>query len=277
MVEEKAYAKINLTLEIGKKREDNYHEIKTIMMPLNLYDELTFEKMESGILLLDNSLIKMEDNFVYKAAKLFLDTYNIKSGVKITLIKKIPSEAGLAGGSADAAATFRGLNELFSLNKSLDELASLISLLGSDMPYCIYNELSLCSGRGEIVKLLKIKYKKYFVLLIKPPFGLSTKAVYNEYKESLEDKSKKHESLIRALKINDIELMRHSMFNDLESPAFLISPELKKIKNHISLNYTVRMSGSGSTLFVISKKKEELLRLKEELNPYYDTILTSFL
>ena len=139
MIEEKAYAKVNLALEVGDTNEDGYHLVKNVMVPIDLYDTLTFERLDSSIILLDNTNIPYEKNLVYKAAKLFLDTYKINSGVIINLVKNIPSEAGLAGGSSDAACALRGLNKLFNVNASLEELANLGAKLGADVPYPVYS------------------------------------------------------------------------------------------------------------------------------------------
>lgn len=254
MIQERAYAKINLGLEVGQTRSDGYHEMNTIMVPIDLYDELTFElKEEEGIMLIDDTSINPEDNFVYKAAMLFLQTYKIDKGVIITLKKNIPSEAGLGGGSADAAATLRGLNRLFRLDVSLDELANLSKQLGSDMPFCVYQTLAYCTGRGEIVNLLDIPYKHFDVAIIKPPYGLRTKDVYDGYTlGEINIHKEQFEGIKLALTSGDLDLLGQSIFNDLEEAAFNIRPNLQLLALKIKdMGLVCQMTGSGTALFAI--------------------------
>jgi 4-diphosphocytidyl-2-C-methyl-D-erythritol kinase len=277
MVSEYAYAKVNLALYVGDTLPTGYHEVKNIMVPVDLYDSLTFEVLNKEIILLDNTKIDVEKNLVYKAAKLFIDTYNIKSGVLINLDKKIPSEAGLAGGSSDAAATLRGLNRLFNLDKTLDELAQLGAQLGSDVPYCVYQKACLCVGTGTECKLLDVSYDKWPILLVKPPFGCSTKDIYKTFDPNKESLESRIDKVIEALKENDLEKLNQNMFNDLETPAFEIVKELKKIKSIMSESVHTMMSGSGSTLFSISKDVEVLEELKKKLSKYNFVCLTKLL
>lgn len=277
MIEEKAYAKINLTLDINELRNDNYHEIKTLMVPVDLYDTLQFEKLDQGILLLDDTNILMQENFIYKAAKLFLDTYNIKEGVKIILEKRIPKEAGLGGGSADAAATLRGLNKLFELNKPLDELANLAMSLGSDMPFCVYNSLATCTGRGEEVKLHMFKYTKYPILIIKPPYGLKTKEVYDNYVFKFRKTSIKYNAVIKGLESNDINLINENIYNDLEEAALSLNKDFKDLLESIRKETKCHMSGSGTALFILSEDINYLKEIETKFSRYNKTYLTKLL
>lgn len=250
MIVEYAYAKINIALEVLNKREDGYHTLNNIMLPIDLCDVLTFEKCDE---LIFESNLDIEDNFIIKAANLFFDTYNISPKVKITLDKKIPLSAGLAGGSADASAVLRGLNRLYNTNITLEELAKISAKLGSDMPYCIYQKLSLCKGRGEIVNLLDIDYKKYNILIIKPAFGLSTKLIYDNYKYQNINKQKKIDNILTSLKEDDIKMLNDNIFNDLQDVALNISKELNETFNKIkSKGYDIKMSGSGPTMYILS-------------------------
>ncbi len=277
MIEEKAYAKINLTLEVGKTNKEGFHEIKTIMVPIDLYDTLTFERINEGIILLDNSNIKSEDNIVFKAAKLMFEKYKIKGGVLITLEKRIPQEAGLAGGSSDCAACLRGLNRLFKLNLSLEELAEISTSLGSDIAYCIYSKPSLCTGRGTCVKHLDIKLPKWNILLIKPPFGCSTKEIYSHYKEENIDREMNHNNVIEGLKNGDFDLVIQNIFNDLEKPAFLLNNKLENLSNNINFKKRALMSGSGSTIYVLSTSKSDLESIQKDNEMYMTTIMTKFI
>lgn len=260
MIQERAYAKINLALEVGSKREDGYHNMNSIMIPIDLYDELTFDiNEEGGIILIDNTNIQAEENFIYKAAQLFKDEYNISKGVVITLKKNIPSEAGLGGGSSDAAATLRGLNRLFHTDRSLDELAKLSSRLGSDMPFCIYQKPCYVTGRGEIVSEFIENHKKLDVAIIKPSYGLSTKEVYNNYEYKENNYKERFEKIKKGLIYNDLKLLNDNLFNDLQTPAFKIKPELEDLYNavkNINSNLIVQMTGSGTALFVIGNTHE---------------------
>ena len=277
MIIEKAYAKVNLALEVGQENKDGYHDVNNIMVPVDLFDILTFEEINSDVILLDNTNIKSTDNIIYKAAKLFLQTYKINKGVLITLEKNIPQEAGLAGGSADAAATFRGLTKLFNLDIPLDELAQLSISLGSDIAYCIYDKAALCTGRGTKVKLINANYPKWNILLVKPPFGCSTKEIYKKYKKDEENKKKKLNNVIKALETGDLALLQENSFNELEAPAFKLYPELEKLRLDYSSKTYCMMSGSGSTLFMISDDLELLTKIKENSSKYINLYLTKLL
>ncbi len=269
MIEENAYAKINIGLEVGKIRDDGYHQMNSILVPIDICDKLTFEEIESGIVLVDNTNIKTEDNFVYKAAKLFKEEYQITKGVMIHLTKNIPSEAGLGGGSSDAAATLRGLNRLFNKNRSLDELAKLASRLGSDMPFCIYQQPAFCTGRGEEVSRLDLDLKNIKLLIVKPPYGLSTKDVYQAYDYKNDNNHEFQFDAIKTfLETGDLNTLEKNIFNDLEAPAFKIKPELFALKEKIeSLGNIVFMSGSGTALCVFNETGD-FSKIKEELKFY---------
>lgn len=267
MIQERAYAKINLGLEVGPLRPDGYHEMNTLMVPIDLYDELTFDfKEDEGILLIDNTNINAEDNFVYKAASLFMTELGIEKGIIITLKKNIPSEAGLGGGSADAAATLRGLNRLFRLDMSLDELANMAKKLGSDMPFCVYQRLAYCSGRGENVQVLDIPYKHLDVAIIKPPYGLSTKDVYMGYSlGNINVHKEQFEGIKKGLITGDLDILEKNIFNDLEESAFNLKPNLQLLALTIKdMGFVCGMSGSGTALFVIGDA-HELHKLAQEI------------
>lgn len=253
MIVEKAYAKINLALEVKEKQDDGYHAVNTIMVPINLYDELTFIEHDE---VLYRSNIEIEDDIVLKALKLFYDKYNIKDGVCIILEKGIPLQAGLAGGSSDAAACLRGLNKFFGINAPLSELESLARILGSDVAYCLYQRASLCTGRGEMVELLDARYDKYPITIIKPDFGISTRSVYELYKWDKIDKTDKINNIIKGLKNNDINLVKENIFNDLSSVSIDMT-SLSDIYNDIKdLGYKVYLSGSGPTLYIIDENPD---------------------
>ena len=249
-------AKINLTLEIVNKREDGFHNIKSIMQMISLYDYLDIELEESGetkIFLFGNSkeIPYNESNLVYKAAKLFLEKINKKAQINIYIDKHIPVSAGLAGGSTDAAGTIFGLNELF--NRPLDKKAlhDMCSMLGSDLNVCLEGGTILATSRGE--KIEKLPSISSDVTLIKPKhLGISAKEAYTKYaNKEIKPKYNMTEKMIEA--INNNKNIKEFLYNDLEYAVFNDYEELQKIKKAIPNSI---MSGSGSTYFVLENMKE---------------------
>lgn len=269
MIYEKAYAKINLALEV-KEKVNNFHIVNNLMIPINLYDELFFERAEKITI---DSEIQIENNICIKAAELFFEKYNIVGGVHIILNKNIPIMAGLAGGSTDAAAVLKGLNRLYNVGATQEELSVLASQLGSDVPFFLYNKLSLCTGRGEIINPLDIEFSGVPVLLIKPTFGLSTKEIYQNYSWNGLSKEKEINEILNAIMSKDVEKVDELIFNDLEAVALNISNELKEAFDKIEgLSYTPHISGSGPTIFVLNAKGMDKMNI-EEILPNYQFIL----
>ena len=269
MIYEKAYAKINLALEV-KEKVNNFHNVNNIMIPINLYDELFFEKSNTTYI---DCEVDIENNICLKAVDLFVSKYDITQGVHIILNKNIPIMAGLAGGSTDAAAVLRGLNRLFEINAPISELEELASQLGSDVPFFLYNKLSLCTGRGEIIAPLDIDFSGVSVLLIKPTFGLSTKEIYQNYLWSGISKELTINNLLFALKEKNVDKVDELIFNDLENVALKLSNELSDAFNKIeSLSYNVHVSGSGPTMFILNVKQIDH-KYREEILPEYRLIM----
>ena len=268
MIFEKAYAKINLALEVGKEI-DGYHEVNNLMVPIDLYDEVFFEKS------FDDSLeceTEITDNICLKAVKLLKEKFNITEGVHITLHKKIPIMAGLAGGSSDAAATLRGLNRLFELNATYEDLYEIACQLGSDVPFFLRNQTALCTGHGEIINPIDIDFKGIGLLIIKPNFGLSTKEVYQNYIFDGVSKKVELQNLLEAIKNKNFEEIDQWVFNDLQDTALALSPELAEIYQKIeNLSYIPHVSGSGPTIFLLDAKYIDLENIKvldDTLNLY---------
>ena len=251
MIKEKAYAKINLALEVMDVK-DGYHMVNNLMIPIDLYDEITFEESDK-IELINNPF---PDNIILKAANMFIERYNIKSGVRMELIKNIPSAAGLAGGSSDGAATLRGLNRMFNNVATKEELLEMAAILGSDVPFFIDMQLALCTGRGEIVNPCNISYKSFDILLIKPQSGLSTKEVYKAYKYDGISKKEKIDAIINALHYCDTFSLKQSIFNDLTNVALSLNNELKDIFSDLKDKTDIYLSGSGPTMFIINPSEE---------------------
>ncbi|NKD47494.1 4-(cytidine 5'-diphospho)-2-C-methyl-D-erythritol kinase [Mammaliicoccus sciuri] len=260
MIYETAPAKINLTLDTLYKREDGYHEVEMIMTTIDLNDRLTFECRDDGEIIIDvehNFVPSDHRNLAYKAAKLMQDRYNIKKGVKISLEKSIPISAGLAGGSTDAAATFRGLNELWGINESLETLSELASEIGSDISFCIYGKTALCQGRGEKITHLP-KPPSAWVVIAKPDIGVSTPEIYGAL--DLENKDEvQTQACLKAIENNDYASMCQSLGNSLEKVTMQLYPEVEKLKNTMSNTGVdaALMSGSGPTIYGFVQKERQ--------------------
>jgi len=183
MITEKAYAKINLGLDIVGRRDDGYHLVRMLMQSIDLYDVISMEPTEEqGIILDDSSDIPMTENLIYKAARLMYDIYGVRigSGLRISYEKHIPMAAGMAGGSSDAAAVLRGMNRLFNLNLSNERIAELGVMIGADVPYCIYGGTALSEGIGEVLTQLP-DLPETVILVAKPPIQVSTPEAYRDY------------------------------------------------------------------------------------------------
>lgn len=211
----RAYAKINIALNnLGLK--ENMHELDMVVCEIELFDDIYIEKVEKDIVI-EGMDIPLESNLIYKAAVMFLEYNKIKSGLKIKIEKRIPSEAGLGGGSSDACAVLKLLNELFETNNSIEQLESMAIKLGSDVPFFLYGGISRVSGIGQKIKKISNKRLKN-IIIIKPPYGFKTKDVFRE--------SDKYEVIEKKAEIDRIELLIKEnkdytkfIFNDLEAPA----------------------------------------------------------
>lgn len=260
MIYETAPAKINLTLDTLYKRDDGYHEVEMIMTTIDLSDRLSFENRNDSriVLKVDETFIPSDDrNLAYRAALLMKETYQIKQGVTITLEKNIPVAAGLAGGSSDAAATMRGMNRLFELNRSLDELSELSAAIGSDVPFCVYGTTALCKGRGEILEILP-KTPSAWVIVAKPQAGLSTPEIYGGL--DLSQPFPVHtEQCLKAIEENDYDALCKSLSNRLEPVSMQLQPEIAKIKTNMLNNGAdgALMSGSGPTVYGFAQRERQ--------------------
>ena len=255
MIKEKAYAKINLALEVMDEK-DGYHMVNNLMMPIDIYDELEFEK-DNNISILNDPF--PNDNIITKAAKLFFEYTKINGGVFIKLKKNIPHQAGLAGGSTDGAATLRGLNKLYDAKLSNDELKELGAKLGSDVPFFIEEKPALCTGRGEKINIIKSNIDSFKILLIKPEIGLSTQVVYKNYEYMGINKEKELSNLLKALENNDLDLLKNNIFNDLGEVALSLNKDMENIFVKLSLiGLKVYVSGSGPTMYILDYNDEDL-------------------
>ena len=258
----RAFAKINLGLDILRKREDGYHEVRMIMQTIQMYDVLELKKVKKpGISLSVNYpyIPSDERNLVYKAAKLLMDEFQVKEGVDIRLEKFIPVAAGMAGGSSDAAAAMVGMNHLFKLGLSEKDLMDRAVNIGADVPYCIMRGTALAEGIGE--KLTRIaQVPDCYVLIGKPGIGVSTKTAY----ESLQlDKIQSHpdiDGMIRDIENGNLLAMTDKMGNVFESGIIGKYPVIGEIKDLMEANGALKamMSGSGPTVFGIFDDREKM-------------------
>lgn len=273
----KAPAKINLTLDVLYKRPDNYHEVEMIMTTVDLADRIGLEPRADGqikIISTDRFVPNDERNFAYQAAKLLKDTYGITEGVSIKIDKEIPIAAGLAGGSSDAAATLRGLNEMWNLNLTMDELAEHGAKIGSDVSFCIYGGTALATGRGEKIEELPAP-PTCWVVLAKPKIGVSTADVYGGLKlEGIEHPNTKQ--MIEAIEKQDYELVCKSLGNVLETVTFKLHPEVITIKEQMQRfgADAVLMSGSGPTVFGLVDSETRATRIYNGLRGFCEEVYT---
>lgn len=265
----KAMAKVNLGLDVLRRRQDGYHEVRMIMQSVDLYDVLTFEKTEAaGIVIRTNkkNIPTDQRNLIYKAADLLMRKYSITDGLCVTLEKRIPMAAGMAGGSTDAAAVFVAMNELFSLHMTQESMCELAVTIGADVPYCIVGGTVLAEGIGE--KLTKLADAPACTLLIaKPSVGVSTKYVYENLHA---DKLRQHpdiDGMLTAICEDDLDGVAKRLGNVLETVTVKAYPVIEKLKSWMMEHGAVNalMSGSGPTVFGIYKEAQEAQRACEQL------------
>ena len=255
----KAYAKINLGLDVVKRLENGYHEVKMVMQTIGIYDEILLEKTDSGIIVTTDSreLPKAGDNLVLKAAKLMAEHYQISGGMRIHLKKRIPVAAGMAGGTTDAAATMKGINRLFDLGCTLQELMELGVKLGADVPYCILGGTALAEGIGERLTALPPAPDCY-VLVAKPDISVSTKYVYEHLDAAGIPEHPDIDGMVRAIEEGSLQGVLDRMENVLESVTARDYPVINAIKSRMKELGAVNslMSGSGPTVFGIFIEEE---------------------
>lgn len=255
-------AKINIGLNIYKKNQDGYHDIDSIMIPIDLKDELDILFLEkSGKLNISCSDVKIptdEKNILYKTYKKFFEkTGKEEIEINIFLKKNIPSEAGLGGGSADAGAFLNVLNEYYENYFSMDELKNIALEIGSDVPFFIENKAARISGKGEKIKILENNLSSSLILL-KPDFGISTKEAYENFDKLGEVKYSNLDNIEKSLIKNDIYLLEESIENGLEQ-AIHSNFNIKKFKNSLKAilhNKKIFMTGSGSVFYIFISEKE---------------------
>ncbi len=268
-ITKKAYAKVNLGLDVIGRREDGYHEVRMIMQTVDICDVLTFTRQERpGIVVTTDKeeLPGDESNLIYKAARLVTETCSVREGIKIELQKRIPMAAGMAGGSTDAAAVFHGMNEMFGLGMDEDEMCALGVKIGADIPYCIKGGTALAEGIGEILTKLP-DAPACVVLVAKPDIDVSTKYVYeNLHAESLEYHPD-IDGMRAAIEEGDLRGMAERMGNVLETVTVNAYPVIREIKEVMKKSgaWNALMSGSGPTVFGIFGEEEKARKAYNEI------------
>ena len=252
----RAYAKVNLALDVVRKREDGYHDLEMIMAPITLHDLIYINVIDEGIEIESNSKIvpTNQRNIMYKVAQLMQERYGLKKGVKIFVYKHIPTQAGLAGGSADGAAVIKAMNKLFHLNLSYEEMAALGKEVGADIPFCIYEKTAFVEG--EKLQFIDEPFEAY-LLLVKPKKGVSTQKAFT----SLDLSKVKHQDcrkMKKGIEMNDYQAVIDNLQNTLELPSIKMVPQIKEIKKEMmKLGFDgALMSGSGSCVFGITRNQE---------------------
>lgn len=264
---EKAYGKVNLTLEITGLK-DGYHLLESIMVPINIYDTLTFELSDKDEVI---SNVYIKDNNVYKAVRLFKETFNIQQHIKITISKQIPIGSGLGGSSADISATLRGLNRFLNVNAPIEKLETLANKLGSDTLFCLYNTRAFVYGRGDKLKQYPSSKKLSFLLII-PNTQIMTKELFNVY-----DNEKAVHTYIGFedyLIKDDITYIIRNGKNDLLNAALKHNEMFRGLYNELtSFNLDVKLSGSGPSLFIVSPTEAEIQIIERIKTKDFTTLL----
>ena len=273
----RAYAKVNLALDVVRKREDGYHLVEMIMQTIDLYDLIEIKEKEENQITIKSASEEIPldcNNLVYKAANLIKKTFNINKGVEIHIKKNIPVAAGMAGGSSNGAAVLVGLNKLWNLNLSNQQLEKIGLKLGADVPFCINGGAVLALGIGEELTPIKGLTKDVCILVCKPDLFVSTKEVYEGLDLQNIKNRPDNKFLIECLKKGNINLLATNMVNVLETVTSKMHEEIKDIEKVMLENNALgsMMSGSGPTVFGLFDKEEGALSAKGELLKKYNQV-----
>ena len=268
-LELKALGKINLGLDVLGRRENGYHDVRMVMQTLYLYDNVTLQKKSAPGIEIDSNLFYLpndEDNIAWKAAKLLIDEFDIKDGIRIHLDKHIPVAAGMAGGSTDCAAVLYGMNKLFDLQLSQKKLRKVGVKLGADVPYCLMRRTALSEGIGEILTPLA-PLPDCPILIAKPSISVSTRYVYEHLKLNEETLHPDVDGIVSALKAKDLYGVTDRLGNVLETVTIPEHPVIADIKQQMMQSGAVNalMSGSGPTVFGIFDDEDKAKKAFEDM------------
>lgn len=280
----KAYGKINLGLDVIRKRPDGYHDLAMIMQTVGVYDDIIITKtenfdeikVETDKMILSNG----KDNLAYMAAKILFDEFDIHQGIKIHIKKRIPIAGGMAGGSADCAATLKAINEMFTLGLNQNELMKRGVRLGADVPYCVLGGTALAEGIGDILTPL-VSPPACHVIIAKPPVSVSTAYVYGHIRPDEIIKRPDIDGMVKAIQSQDLDKMASLLYNVMEDVTVPEYPIIQEIKDVILKEGALNsiMSGSGPTVFGLFddlKKAKSAEKVLKEANLTEQLYLTEF-
>ncbi|MCQ2792711.1 MAG: 4-(cytidine 5'-diphospho)-2-C-methyl-D-erythritol kinase [Bacilli bacterium] len=277
----KAYAKINLALNVVNKRKDGFHNLDMIVLPLKLHDTIAvsrISKKQTSHILINDEVPNFPNNICENLIKDINDKFRIKKKYEFAIYKEIPMQAGLGGGSSDAATIYRFYDKKFKLNMPGIIALNFLKQYGSDIPFFVINKPARIKGIGDLIEPIQIK-KDYYVLIVKPRQGLDTKEVYQALNKT-KFKVCDIDSVVKALAIGDDELLAKSIGNSLEAPAIKKCPKIKEIKDYlIGSGFPITlMTGAGSAVFSLSTDKDKVKQMVNNLKKlnyqaFYTTIL----
>lgn len=281
----KAYGKINLGLDVLRKRPDGYHDLKMIMQMVDVYDDIVITKTDRKdeiVVATDKFVLENEKgNLAYMAVKLLFDEFNIHQGIEIKINKRIPIAGGMAGGSSDCATTLMGINKMFDLKLSKEDLMKRGVKLGADVPYCVLGKTAIAEGIGEILTPLPTPPSCY-VIIAKPPVSVSTAFVYGNIRPDEITKRPDIDGMAEAIKNGDLYKMSSLLYNVMEDvtvPEYPIIADIKKMMIENGALNSI-MSGSGPTVFGIYdnlEKAENTMKLLKKSNLTEQLYLTKFI
>lgn len=270
----KSFAKINISLNITKKRDDGFHEIDSVMLPISLHDSLVISRLKSA----PDNYVTVDDfsigSFTYNLATFSIEKlqskYHFSDKFRILIHKVIPIQAGLGGGSSNAAFTMKAVNSMLKLGATDEELIELSKSLGCDIPFFIKCKPARVQGVGEVLTPITVK-NNYYVLIIKPEAGCSTKEVYS-ISDSMDLKTCNIDNVIKALEEGDDDLLAENMYNALQDPAIKVVPQIQSIIDELKENglKIVQVTGSGSAVFALSTDKALLTQILRKLEDKYE-------
>ena len=273
----RSFAKINISLNITKKREDGFHEIDSIMLPITLHDSLVVTKSSNAV----DNYVTIDDfsigSFSYNLATFSIEklqkAYHFNDKFRVLIHKVIPIQAGLGGGSSNAAFTMKAVNQLLKLGASDEELIELSKPLGCDIPFFIKCKPARVQGVGEVLTPINVK-NNYYVLIVKPDAGCSTKEIYR-LSDSMDLKTCDIDAVVKALEEGDDDLLTNNIYNALQEPAIQTVPVIKQIIGELQNNglKIVQVTGSGSAVFALSTDKKQLKRVFKKLEDRYQVEL----
>ena len=277
----RSFAKINISLNITKKREDGFHEIDSVMLPISLHDSLVISKLKNT----NDNFVTVDDfsigSFSYNLATFSIEklqsAYHFNDKFRVLIHKVIPIQAGLGGGSSNAACTMKAVNSMLKLGASDEELIQLSKPLGCDIPFFIQCRPARVQGVGEVLTPISVK-NSYFVLIVKPELGCSTKEVY-ALSDSMDLKTCNLDNVVKALEEGDDDLLLENMYNALQEPAIRMVPQIQTIIDELKDNglKIVQVTGSGSAVFALSTDRALLKKVFKKLENKYEIELAKVL